>query len=94
MKIYKNLGAGHETYFVKMKQNKDTAYGCEIVFIDGKWEYKLNSMYYLYTLKYKAEQFPVVSDINLEEIIRRAIMDAVGVCDVERKDEKSCLREV
>lgn len=40
MKIYKNLWAGYETYFVKKRQDKRCAYGPEIIYYNGKWEYR------------------------------------------------------
>ena len=81
MKIYKNLWAGYETYFVLMRQDKMYAYGCEIVFIEGKWRFRPNVTYYLLDLKSDPEHFPVVGKINLTQIVRRSIMEAVGVKD-------------
>lgn len=87
MKIYKNLWAGYETYFVKKRQDKRYAYGYQIICVDGKWEYRENAMYYLCTIR-DSEHFPVVGEINLTEIIFRSIMEAVGVRDKGAWDEE------
>lgn len=87
MKIYKNLWAGYETYFVKKRQDKRCAYGSEIIYLDGKWEYRDNAIYALCTIR-DSEHFPLVGEINLTEIIRRSIMEAVGVCNKGAWDEE------
>lgn len=81
MKIYKNLWAGYETYFVLMRQDKRYAYGCGITCIDGKWKFMPSMTFYLQDLKTDTEHFPVVGKINLTQIVRRSIMEAVGVKD-------------
>lgn len=82
MKIYQNLWVGHETYFVKVKQNKYNAFGYSIKVDDsGKWNLYTNTMIALTSLKYDGVHFPIVGKIDLMEIIRQAIMKAVGVKD-------------
>ena len=88
MKIYKNLWAGRETYFVRMRQDKRFAYGVGITNNEGKWGLRKNMTFYLEDLNHDSKHFPVVGEINLNEIIRRAIMEAVGVCDKGAWDEE------
>lgn len=88
MKIYKNLWAGLETYFVRVRQDERFAYGVGITNNEGKWGLRKNMMLYLNDLNHDSEHFPLVSEINLNEIIRRAIMESVGVRDKGEWDEE------
>lgn len=92
MKIYKNLWAGFPTYFVKVRQDNLYYHGCGIIMIDGKWKYRRRMSFYKREIDRDAEHFPLVGEVNLNDAIRRAIMNAVGVLDsVEyyEEDEKS-----
>lgn len=76
MKIYKNLWAGHETYFIKCGQDKIFAYGYGLVLTGNKWDlHKAN--YYLSSLREDREHYPVVGNINLKKIVTEEILSTI-----------------
>ena len=82
-KIYKNLWAGHETYFVAMgfpvrsgrcEAKKTGGYG--LVKIDDSWKFE-RATYYCHTLK-DAEHFPVVGHIDMNKAMTECILKAIA----------------
>lgn len=76
MKIYKNLWAGYETYFIKTSSNGKFSYGYVIVNVDGKWTINKGS-FYSSDLKHDNEHFPVVGNINLDKVIIDAVLKEI-----------------
>lgn len=80
--IFKNLFAGHETYFVYMgfpvrtgKCEAKATGGYGLVKLDNGWKFE-RAMYYTHTLKDK-EHFPVVGYIDMNRTMADAILQAV-----------------
>ena len=82
--IFRNLWAGHETYFVYQgslppKGNQPAmshGYGL-MLHSDGKWEVD-RSTYYTRDLKNDREHFPIVGYIDMDKVMTDAILSAVG----------------
>lgn len=79
--IFRNLWAGHETYFIYQGPTKsakceaEKSRGYSLCNFNGKW--KLGTANY-YTRDLKDEEhFPVVGYIKTDDILKNAILDAI-----------------
>lgn len=81
MKIYQNLWAGYETYFVRTgtttMNRHDCATGIEIVNVDGDWHISYGGKYYAADLRRDVEHFPVVGHIDLKKTLIELVLNAV-----------------
>ena len=81
-KIYRNLWAGNETYFIPMhpvhsgknEAKKTSGYG--IVKHDGKWILEKNAVYYTRDLKDPAG-FQAVGEIDVNEALIQCILSQI-----------------
>ena len=77
MRIYKNLWAGYETYFIRMGTSGQYATGINVVNVEGAWRVDFNGKYYASDLRHDKEHFPVVGSINIKQIIIDALIKVV-----------------
>ena len=77
MNIYKNLWAGHETYFIRMSNSGRYAKGIGIVNVNGVWKVDYNASYYSSDLRHDKEHFPIVGNINLDNVIFENVMRCI-----------------
>lgn len=80
--IFKNLWAGHETYFVYMgfpvrtgRGEAAKVGGYSLVNVDGKWKFD-SAQYYIHTLPDK-EHFPIVGHIDFAQMCIDGILKAI-----------------
>lgn len=82
--IFRNLWAGHETYFVyqgslppkRMQYGLSHGYGL-MLHQDGKWRIDRSS-YYTKDLEKDREHFPVVGHVDMDKVMTDAILSAIG----------------
>lgn len=82
--IFRNLWAGHETYFVyqgslpskRMQPGMSHGYGL-MLRSDGKWRVD-RSTYYTHDLENDREHFPVVGQVDMDKVMSEAILSAIG----------------
>ena len=73
MNVYKNLWAGHETYFIRLGSSGRYAVGIGVVNIKGEWKVNRNARYYASDLRNDREHFPIVGNVDLNSMIIEAI---------------------
>lgn len=80
--IFKNLWAGHETYFVYMgfpvrtgRLEAAKVGGYRLVNVDGKWKFERSTMY-RHDLK-DEEHFPIVGHIDFAKMCIDGILKAI-----------------
>lgn len=80
--IFKNLWAGHETYFVYMgfpvrsgKAEAKKTGGYSLVNVNGNWKFE-SVQYYIHTLLDK-EHFPIVGYIDFAQMCIDGILKAI-----------------
>lgn len=78
MKIYKNLWAGYDCYFIKTHQSGQYAYGYMIHNAYGSWDIK-SAKYYLSDIKKDREHFPIVGNISLKDLVIKTALKEVGI---------------
>lgn len=89
-KIYKNLWAGHETYFIAMhpvrssrnEPPKTGGYG--LVKTDEGWQIEKNAVYYSRDLK-DSKHFPVVGQADIEALLIEGILSCIDNDKVKNK---------
>lgn len=78
--IFKNLWAGHETYFCYQRQSKlnglKTGYGYSLVNVNGEWRLDM-SHYYKWDLENDREHFFIVGHADIDEVIKTAILEGI-----------------
>ncbi len=75
MKIYKNLWAGYDCYFVKTNSDKMYAYGFNVHNAHGKWEVSKGKRY-ISSLR-DMEHYPIVGNIDLNKILIESVLEKV-----------------
>lgn len=79
MKIYRRKYKNELYYFVKMRQNARFAFGCAVEkAADGKWVFRPNETFALDLLG-REDLFPVEGEVMLYGIMKRAILEALGI---------------
>lgn len=80
--IFRNLWAGHETYFIYMgfpvhtyKMEAKKTGGYMLTNVDGKWKFK-RAAYYAETLK-DTEHFPVVGWVDFDRMVIDGLLKAI-----------------
>ena len=73
MKVYKNLWAGHETYFIRLGTSGIYAVGIGVVNVKGEWKVNRNAHYFASDLRNDREHFPIVGNVDLNGMIIDAI---------------------
>lgn len=79
-KIYKNLWAGYDCYFILMSSNGKMDTGITVHNADGEWRVKFMTQFYTNTRK-DTEHFPLVGHIDLEQSIISGVLAAVEEYD-------------
>lgn len=87
MKIYKNLWAGYDSYFVHTNSNSKYAYGITVHNGRGQWEVSKSMKYYVSDIKNDREHFPIVGEINLHKILIEAVLNN-AIVKIARGDKK------
>ena len=77
MKIYKNLWAGYDAYFIKTGQNAKYAYGYLVHNANKKWDVR-SSQFYIKDIREDVDHFPVVGEINLKKLVIDNVLKIVG----------------
>lgn len=76
LKIYRNLRADCETYFVHIRTSRCYVYGLEMFWEDKKGYVRL-ARYDVLSLK-DQEHFPMVGTIDLDAVMTDAVLSAVA----------------
>lgn len=79
MNIYKNLWAGYESYFIRMSNSGRYARGIGVIKINGTWKVKYGTSYYASDLRHDKEHFPIVGNINLDNVIFENVMRCINL---------------
>lgn len=82
--IFRNLWAGHETYFLyrgslpAKRFHPRTSYGYGLVRVPDGWIINFNVSYYTSDLENDREHFPVVGQVDMDKVMTEAILSAIG----------------
>lgn len=81
--IYRNLWAGHETYFVYQGAvptrgvSSRQSWGWGLVRLDDRWKLSRGN-YYTRDLENDREHFPVAGHVDMDKVMVDAILSAIG----------------
>ncbi len=85
MKIYQNLWAGKETYFIPLTHNNEVTSGYSVVNVDGIWNlYKGN--FYNDDLKNDTEHFPIIGELDFNQLLINEILQILQKNKKEQQD--------
>lgn len=83
--IFRNLWAGHETYFVYQGSiptkgmQSATSYGYKLMLYPDSEKWKVSkASYYTRDLENDREHFPVVGQVDMDKVMTDAILSAIG----------------
>lgn len=83
--IYRNLWAGHETYFVYQGSvpargmKSATSYGYKLMLYPYSEKWKVSkASFYTQDLENDREHFPVVGHVDMDKVMVDAILSAIG----------------
>lgn len=83
--IYRNLWAGHETYFVYQGSTPAkgmkpaTSYGYKLMLYPYSEKWKVSkASFYTRDLENDREHFPIVGHIDMDKVMTEAILSAIG----------------
>lgn len=83
--IFRNLWAGHETYFVYQGSipargmRSATSYGYKLVLYPYSGKRKVSkASFYTHDLENDREHFPVVGHVDMDKVMTDAILSAIG----------------
>ena len=68
MKIFKNLWAGHPTWFVETSHGNGMRRGIGIVMVNRELHVRWNDSYYDSSFKESPDRFPVVGEVSGSEL--------------------------
>jgi len=76
-KIFKNLWAGYETYFIRMRTSEKYTTGIKIVKANNGWKVAHSTRFYTSDIKNDHVHFPIVGEIDIDKLILDSVLNIV-----------------